>query len=327
MIDLEDFRDLCGKHADAVNQEMENENKYLIMKNYSVESRVSSRVALGALSFGVGYCLCGLGQFPLSATELQLLMLGGSTAVSLFGSDLLEIGFRKSYKDLTAAQRWYNKINEQAFYKIEMFKGKKKSEAYSKTIKKLEEADFEFDLYFSSMTKAEREVKWLELEKEAKKAEEKVELYALEEALISEFRKKANPMNFVLGFGCAVIGAGFFSFIVDELPSLASGPLYQTYLGEGIDSGFVSAVIAATAGVYKINKFVKNADVLKDFSSLLGEKIIFPIDKNIYTESAKAVDDMADANLSLILYKGYMKSLENCEEMSKKMIKTEQVDS
>ena len=33
------------------------------------------------------------------------------------------------------------------------------------------------------------------------------------------------------------------------------------------------------------------------------------------------VEDMADANLSLILYKGYMKSLENCDEMNKKLLK------
>ena len=232
IIDLDDFGDLRGKLIDANRQEKDNEEKYLIMKNYSVESRVSSRVALGALSFGIGYCLCGFGQFPLSATELQLLMLGGSTAFSLFGGNLLEIGCRKSYKDLTAAKKWYNKINEQVFYKIEMFKGKKKSEAYSKTIKKLEEADFEFDLDFSYMSKDEREVKWLELEKATQKAEEKVEMFALEEALISEFKKNGNPMNFVLGFGGAVIGAGFFSFIVDALPGLLGGPLYETYLGE-----------------------------------------------------------------------------------------------
>lgn len=327
MIDIEDFGDLCSKKIDAYKQEKDNEKKYLTMKNYSVESRVPSRVGLGMLSFGIGYCVCTIGQFPLSATELQLLMLGGSTAASLLGCDILEIGFRKSYKDLTAAKKWYNKINEQAFYKIEMLKGKKKYEAYSKTIKKLEEADFEFDLGFSSMTKAEREVKWLELEKEAKKAEEKVELYALEEALISEFSKKSNPMNFVLGFGCAIVGAGFFSAVVDALPSLASGPLYENYLGEGIDPIVVSAITSAMVGVYNFNKFSKHANVLKDFTSLLGEKVGFLKDKSIYTESEKAVDEMADANLSLILYKGYMKSLENCDEMNKKMIKTQEVDS
>ena len=177
------------------------------------------------------------------------------------------------------------------------------------------------------MTKEEREVKWLELEKEAEKAEEKVELFALKEALISEFSKKSNPMNAVLGFGCAVVGAGFFSFVVDTLPSLASGPLYENYLGEGIDPIVVSAITSAMVGVYNFNKFSKHADVLKDFTSLLGEKVDFLKDKSIYTESEKAVDEMADANLSLILYKGYMKSLENFEEMSKKMIKTQEVDS
>ena len=66
---------------------------------------------------------------------------------------------------------------------------------------------------------------------------------------------------------------------------------------------------------------------MKDFSSLLGYKNIFPVDENIYTESAKAVDAMVDANLSFILYKCYMKNLENCDEMNKKFVKTQEVDS
>lgn len=71
MIAGEDFEELCRKKVDAKRYAKDNQDKYRVMKDYSVESRVFDRGGDAAILFGMGFCLCKIGQYPLSEFETR----------------------------------------------------------------------------------------------------------------------------------------------------------------------------------------------------------------------------------------------------------------